>query len=520
MRLRQRSKPAPGRALLLLSGASAACVFASPAGAQDAGTGNRNFVMAPTFSVEETYLETRGRITGSNGRESITRISPGLRLSSRSGRVQGALDYAGNLLYRAGREESAGADFQNSLNAAFVVEAVSNWLFVDARASISQQAISAFGQQSVEGSQQSNANRSEVSTLSLSPYARGNLGSWASYEVRLNASGTSSGTAEASDSRSSGGSVLVQSARGGSMLGWALSASQQRVEYTGFSTSEIDTGRVNATVSLTPDPSLRLSASAGRESVDQSRGAEHRSDTTSGVGLQWSPSPRTSLLIDVAERYFGRSARVGFSHRLSRTILSYSYTRDLNQGADAFNLGQPKTMFQLFFEQAASAFPDPAEREAAVLARLNGLGLDPNQLVATSFLSSTLSVQQRQDVAFVWLGLRTTLNVQAYTNAQSQLISIVGSDPTIGEAVRVHGYSSSVSYRLTPQTSITAGGSRQMTFGTGVRAGNDLKSANLSLTSQVGARTTAQLGSRYTVFNSTTDPYRETSVSASLSLRF
>ena len=132
------------------------------------------------------------------------------------------------------------------------------------------------------------------------------------------------------------------------MFGWALEASQQRVEYSGSSNNTIDNGRVNATLSLTPDPSLRLSASGGRESIDQSAGAEHRAGTTSGLGLSWNPSPRTNLGVEVGERYFGRSARVSFSHRMQRSIVSYNFTRDATQSADAFSMG--------------ATTPDPADR--------------------------------------------------------------------------------------------------------------------------------------------------------------
>lgn len=522
MRLRPDPFPAQHRVLLALAGVACSMAAAPSALAQDAAApaGNSGFVLRPTLAADETYIETRARLNGSNGRESVSRLSPGLRLSSRSGSIRGALDYTGSLLYRVGREESAGREFQNALDASFLVEAVKNWAFIDTRATITQQSISAFGQQSVQGSLQSNNNRTEVSTISLSPYVRGDVGNVATYEVRLNGNVTNSRAAEGADSKSAAASVLLQSARRGALLGWTLNASRQRVAYRGSTSNTVDSGRGNATVSLMPDPALRLSASVGRESVDQSVGAEHRADTTSGLALQWNPSPRTSLDIDLAERYFGRSTRIGFSHRLPRSVLSYSMTRDVTQGADAFSLGAPTTMFQLLYAQAASAYPDPAAREQAVLAQLNSLGVDPNQLVNTGFLSSTLSLQRRQDLGFIWLGQRTTLNVQAFTNALTQLVSFSGADTVEGEAIRVHGYSSTLSYRLTPQTSITGGGSRQMTFATSTKPGNDLKSANLSLTSQIGLRTTAQLGARYTVFNSDTDPYRETSVSASLSLRY
>ena len=59
-----------------------------------------------------------------------------------------------------------------------------------------------------------------------------------------------------------------------------------------------------------------------------------------------------------------------------------------------------------------------------------------------------------------------------------------------------------------------------LTQGTDTRAGTELKSATLTWSDQLGRRTTASLSLRYSVFNSTTDPYREGAITASLSQRF
>ncbi|WP_425257356.1 TIGR03016 family PEP-CTERM system-associated outer membrane protein [Rubrivivax sp. RP6-9] len=504
-----RQVPWLGAALLMLTGSVQA---------QDAA--GRGLVLTPTFAAETGFYETRGRTVGENGREGIVRLSPGFRLDSRSGRVRGSMDYAGSLLYRAGRAESAGREFQNTLSANFLAEAVTNLLYLDARASISQQAISAFGQQSVSGSLQSNDNRTEVSTVSLTPYLRGSLGIMVDYEARVNVSATDSRADGATNSQASGGALTLQSPRSGAMFGWALSATQQRVEYSSSTDAGTDNSQVSATVVFAPGPDLRWSLSGGRESADDGVLAERREASTASLGFQWTPSPRTSFSADVGERYFGRTNRIAFSHRSARTIWSYALVRDTTTGADGLLFGQPMTLFQLYYDQAASAYPDPAVREQVVLDQIAAQGQDPNQLVAPSFQTSSYSLQRRQDLSVVWLGRRTNMSLQAYTISQSQIVTIGDADPLFGEPVRQHGYASSVSYRLTPTTSVSAGGSRLMTYPTTTQARTDLKSANLGLTSQLGRRTSGQLGARYTVFNSSTDPYRETSVTASLNLRF
>jgi uncharacterized protein (PEP-CTERM system associated) len=496
-----------------------ACALALPASAQGAG-GSGGFTLMPTFSAEADYLDIRGGAGANYGGEAVGRLSPGLRVSSRSGRVQGWLDYTGSLIYRRGREASDGHEIQNGLSASFLAEVVPNRAYVDTRASISRQAISAFGQQSADGSLQSNANSTEVSTLSISPYVNGGLGDLANYEVRLNAVASSSRAAGAADSNGTGGSVALRSPRSGAILGWGLSASQQRSEFKGSSPSTTDNSRIDATLTMNPAPDVRLFARAGRESADEGALADRRQYNTRGGGLLWTPSVRTSLSAELEQRYFGRASHVDFSHRSARTFWSYTASHDTNNSLDSLTTSAPLPLYRQYDALLTSAYPDPASRDAAVLAYLALQGLNPNALGSTGFLTSGLSIQRRQDLSFTWIGQRTTLSLQAYTNSVSQIMTLGDADPAEGEATRQHGYSSILTHALTPTTSVSLGGLRSMTFGTSTQSGNDLKSANISLTNQVGPRASVQMSTRYSVFNSATDPYRETSVSASLSLRF
>lgn len=497
----------------LLAAAALACAH----GVQAQGTSGLR--LTPTLDIETAYSETRGRLAD-NGREAQARVAPGLRISGATGSVRGSLDYSGSLIYRAGRDATQGHEWQNALSAAFLVEAVPNWAFVDAKASISQQAASAFGQQTAPGSLQSNANRNEISTVSVSPYVRGSLSGWADYEVRLQAGLSDSRDPTVADSRDTSALVSLKSPSRGTVFGWALTGSQERSELDNQPDRPLENSRVNATLRINPSPEVRFALSGGRESVNDGTLAERLVTNTSSLSFEWAPSARTSLQAELGERYFGRSKRVNFSHRSARTVWTYSLLRDVQTSADARSFGRPVSLFDLFFEQAASLVPDPDQRRQFVLAQLAGLGLDPNQVLVNSASSSGFSVNYRQDLSMGWSGLRTTFTVQAFRNTQNRIVTLGGGDPVLDEPIRQSGYSSTLSYKLTPQTSVTFGGQRLMTLGNATQAGTDLKSANAGLTSQIGLRTSASLVARYTVFNSPTEPYRDTSVSASLGLRF
>ena len=88
------------------------------------------------------------------------------------------------------------------------------------------------------------------------------------------------------------------------------------------------------------------------------------------------------------------------------------------------------------------------------------------------------------------------------------------------EAVRQWGYLANASYRLGPTASLALTGSRQLTQGNATQSGTELKSISLNYSDQLGRRTSAALSARYSVFNSSTNPYREAAITASLSQRF
>lgn len=469
---------------------------------------------APTLGASTTYSDVRGRSGDTPDRQFISEISPGLSWSSRSGRVQGSARY--NLVGRFYSKQSDADTWQQALSANLNAEAVPDWMFVDAQASISQQAISPFGQPGFEGSTIANDNRTEVRTLTVSPYVQGNLFGLANYQVRLSATQTDSGRAQASDSSSRTASASLSSPNAGAVFGWNLAATHQE--------SKFDSGADGATDSVTAGVTanidildLQLGLTAGRESSNVIQG-ERRSTNTWGWNLRWAPTPRTSLAVNSQRRYFGNSHSVSLSHRLRRSTWTYTDTRGDSLGASGLALGRPITLFALYFDLFAAQEPDPVRREALVLEYLRAIGQNPGSLVSVGFVTSSVTQQRRQDLAFGIQWQRTTLNLRAFRNQTSQLQEGAGALP--GQAVRQKGYTASLSHRLTPTSSVSLTGSRQMTPSDGVQPGTGLKSASLSFSNRISRQINGSLSLRYTVFSSEINPYRESAATASLSAQF
>lgn len=496
----------PPLRLAVAASLAAICVSAS---AQDAA---RTSGFAATLESSLAYIDTKGSPTN-NGSDIASQLRPGFRFSSRSGRIQGSADYGLSLVHHS--RDSSGSESQSSLRAAFTAEAVPNWMFVDATATAARSAISAFGAPAIDGSLQGNKNVTDVGTVSVSPYVRGPIGSVATYLAKLDARATNTRRSKTGDSTSVGSQLSINSASTGSRFGWGLSATRDHAAFRTSSSS--DNERLLANLSFRPDPELRLTLRGGQETSNALSGDSKRYDNW-GAGGEWSPNERTQAAFNTDKRYFGQSHQFSLSYRLPLSSLTYSSVKDVSTGAGPNGFGRPTTLYELYYSFLTSTFPDPVLREQAVLTQLQIEGKDPNTLVIGGFVNSGLTLQRRNDLAWAYAGKRLGLSLQANTTHSGPLEG--QATPTGDGPIAQKGYSSTLSWRLTPISSVSLNGQRLMTRPTLTHGGTDLKSLGLNLTNQLGRRTSANFGARYTVFNSDTDPYRESSLTASLSMRF
>ena len=508
---RLRGRRHPRRAKLLLVPVLILAV-SLPLVAAAQGTG-RASGFSPTIDSSLSYVDTRRLGTGPSVSEITTELRPGVQFRSRSGRVTGVASYSLGLLHRSRSDPTFEA--QQQLSAALTGQLIENLAFVDVSASIGQQSISPFGQQSFAGQNANNPNLQEVRTLSISPSLRGNVGGFAVYDLRLTASGTDTRKSAAGSSTSTGGSLSINSANRGALVGWGLNASSISSDFGAGNESRND--RVTASLELNPDVDLNLSLRAGTESTDIGV-VQRQSYGTWGGSVRWSPSPRTVASFSTDRRFFGQSHNISLSHRLPMSSLRFSSVRDVALSANPNSLGQPLTLFDLFFGQFASQEPDPVLRQQLVLSFLAGLGLNPSATIGGGAINRGPTLQERNDIAWSYTARRLTLAAQAYTNRTRQLEGTAAAAANFDAHQR--GYTGSVSYRLTPTASASLSGSRLMTQPTATQTGTDLTSMSLTLSDRIGRYATAALNARYTVFDSATTPYRETAVGASLGLRF
>ena len=499
-----------------LAGVMAVCAALGPgwAWAQDAPAG-RGLSITSSFESGLTLTHRSSTINGTNGDDLLAQVRPGVQLSSRIGRLRGSLSYSLVASHHSKRTEGNGVE--NYLNSAFSGALVDNWMYVDGTATISQQSRSPYGEQSAGGSAGSaNSNRVEVWNASVAPYVAGRVGEFANYRASISAAATNTRNSSLTDSVSTAATLSLSSPRAGTVFSWGLDGSWQEVDFRVGRTTE--TNRGNASLNFVPDVDWALSVRAGQETTNVGRFVKATYDNW-GASVRWTPSPRTSANFETDRRYFGDSHRISIEHRMPRSSVRFSSVRDVTNGASSATAAAPVTLYDLIYASLASSGRDAAEQER--LAReffLLNPGLDPAAIAGGGSLASGITVVRRDDLAFTYSGIRTTLSMLAF-NTESKVIDSPAGVPTDGP-LRQWGYSGSLGYRLAPEDTLSLTALHQRTLTSGLQQGNDLKSVALSWSSQPTRRSSTTVSLRHAQFSSITNPYRESSLSGSLSMRF
>ncbi len=471
----------------------------------------------PYASVTETFTSNAGLSRNNAQADQITEVSVGLRASSGGGRITGFFDYS--LSGQAYAQGTASDSHRQALNASGTVVAVENRVFVDLSGIISQQAVSAFGTQSV-GNVQANSNLSETTTLRMSPYVRGELGSNANYQVRYSLASTRSADASASNSVAKDLTATVAGGTAFKRLSWSVDASRQQVDFANGRDTENDRFRTSLIAALTPQ--LSVAAIASVESSNFST-ASKESQRLGGWGVNWSPSEVTKLSLLRENRPFGSSHNLSFEHRSGRTVWRLSDSKDVSVGSSQLSGPSLGSVYDLFYAQFAAVESDPIKRAQLVSQFLQANGINPNDIAQpAAYLTSSVSVQRRQSLSVALLGVRDTVTVLLSRSEGNRIDTVSGAvdDFSNTPVVRQTGVSVNVAHRLTPDTSLNVTLSGQKSSGINSQQETSLYSMLAGLSTKVGMRSTATLGLRRVVFQNDTAPYDESAVTVNFGMRF
>ena len=483
-----------------------------------------SWTITPTVAVTETATDNVARSDRNRQSDLISDVNPGIRIEGSGGRAKLRFDYQMHNLFYA--QDSSRNETQNSLNALGTLEAIEDWLFIEASGYISQQNLSAFDSSSSSSSVNVNTlNTTETSTYRISPYIVGSFGSFADYQLRYNLATTSRKSNLSNDENVS---ELVGSLKGTTSLaslGWSIDASTQDVDYDRGRDSEAD--RVRGVLAYQINPQFRVNLIGGVESNNY-QSLDMESTTTSGAGFDWSPTERTLLSVSRENRFFGPANTISFSHRTANTAWKYSDTEDVVTQTDQRSTVGLGTYFDLFDNMLSYAYPNEAQRAAIVSSMLLQAGIPLDQQLEGSFLTNGSTIEHRRELSFALLGARNTVTfaageTQSERASQGALISFLGaSDFVEAQKIRQRFASVNWSHKLTPLSSLIATVSRSNSKGSGTGSSNletTEQMYNVNLTTQLGPKTNASVGFRHVVGDGTVD-YTENALTGTLSHQF
>jgi len=485
---------------------------------EEGDTARRGFSIRPMLSVSGTATDNIGMSGVAKDRALIGVISPGLVVQSDNGTLRGSLEYSmdGLVYYRT----SQGDRVQHRLQSQATAALFAGRLLIDVRASVGQQARSAFAAEQSISPYLSNPNQSQLATLSVAPKLRGTVAGLASYDFSL--AGTESRVKDSmvGDSRSAQAAATIEGLGGAQrMLNWNLAGSVQR-------TGGNPLGRRAATDSALlglryqPNPDINLNLQAGKErsnlvTVDQ------LISNTYGLTLGWTPTERTQVNADWRRHHYGDSHSLSFSHRMSRSSWRFSDTQSVNTPG-AVGVSERQTNYALYDSIFSGIEPDPIKRDLQVRAFLLNSGLSADALANNGFLSGSTSLSRSQLAALSLLGQLSTVTLTLNQSRTRRLdpFSNVLDDLSDGGSLRQRSAALSLSHRLSPSTSISATASDQRTNSNRSGHASSSKTFLGSWNSRFTQRLNYTISLRHARFNSDLRSYNENAVTATLTQQF
>lgn len=309
--------------------------------AQGSGSA-QTFSLEPNVTLSQSLTDNYQLVPTNPRSDAVTRLGAGVAYRASSGLVQGFLDYSLTSVSYA--RHSGLNSLQNALNANLNADLIDDRLQLNAAATISRGAISAFGVQPGSAAD-ANSNTTEVRTLRISPSLRGPLGPGLRYTAQLSHQVSSAVDSSVGDFDSTTANLHIEPTSRG-RLSWSVDAVHQLSNYKLGRSSQTD--RVFGGLSLDlSDLDLQVSATLGTERTDQLAIAQ-RSYNNWGLGLVWAPSPVTRLSAETENRFYGRSHAVTLEHRTPRTIFRYRNARSASTDGNP-SVGGRGTAFDLLY---------------------------------------------------------------------------------------------------------------------------------------------------------------------------
>lgn len=282
------------------------------------------WTVTPSLTVSETYTSNVGiGVSGSEEDEFITQVNPAITLTGTGRKLKLDLSYnMQNILYA--KNDNRNTTF-HQLSARAFATVVEETLFVDASASVNQQAISLRDPAPTDNLTLSN-NRTDAITFRISPYLRHVFGNVASTELRYSYDKSHyDGTGFSSESNSY--SAKISSGTAFKTFPWNLGYSQRETPASGQNVSHVKFETYTADLRYVATRKLTFTATSGYEDNEYSILPLQRKPDGFfwSTGVIWNPTSRTSMQASYGKRFFGNNYSLSAKHATRRSTWNLTY---------------------------------------------------------------------------------------------------------------------------------------------------------------------------------------------------
>ena len=476
----------------------------------------RSWEITPYVSLTQTFTDNVLLNDSNKVSDLILILAPGIQIRADSVRLKGSLNYSRREnFYTNDNGRDTG---QNSLDARGTLEAIEDRLFLDVSGTISQQAISAFGTQSTSTTTV-NPNQTETLNLQISPYLKGMVSDYATYEARYRSNTTETKAGLSSDYHNQDWSLNLRSAMPVFGVDWSLLGQMSSADFGTGSPRESETFRGEFSYRLSTQ--LKLRAALGVEANNYLT-SESQSYSSNNIGIDWALSERSKISITKGSEYFGDSHAVVLEHRTPLSAWKFSDTRSASALPAQFTSNSLGTSYDMFYSLFASQEPDPVKRDKLVTDYLKANGIAANQMVNAGYLSSSVTVQRRQELSMTLIGAKNTITAMAQRVQSDRIGGTTGTGDAFANSSNIeqNGIGLTWAYRLSPHSTINMGALRNKTTSSQSEQKSNLTALTLGLSTRLGARTNATLSARHTDYESNVNSYKENALVGSVTMQY
>jgi uncharacterized protein (PEP-CTERM system associated) len=422
------------------------------------------FQITPTFGLSETYTDNVNLTVDSQAqREFITEFTPGITISDNGPNLKLNAAYQAEYFEYTDKNVPNINKFQNALQANANAAIVKEFFYIDSAASISQQAISAFGPQT-NNNPYSDNNRTEVKTLSFSPYITENLGTTAVLQARYSHQAENSGNVQLGDSQSDG--VLLDLASGPAfrIVNWGIQFNRQTIESTVSPTVTAQTAELSGAYIISPE--LSLTANTGYDEFEyQGLVGDNQRDNFWLAGLTWAPTTRTNILFSGGRRYGGTSYNLVASHHTRNSIWMINYNDSVTTTLSQFSSPNNISTAGLLSQLNSATITDPGQLQQTVSNTIGEAGLPSNLGGGANFFSNGFFLQKQLQASVAFNTAKSTLifslfDTERTTLSTTEFTGFLGGNTSLqlNDNNRQLGASSMLNWAVTPRTNFYLNG--------------------------------------------------------------